>query len=443
MRFALLLILLILSINCVSAQVVKIECSPSVLFPGDVADCKLTFTHSKETYISGISIFSSSEVEVIPSSVSGVGWVTSYELPFNVKAKVCGIHTLTAYINTINGTIKQSFNIVTVEDMPKLILNKTTLYLNEVNTVGFKVVSPFPISNVIVKPLFQSDPQIVYGDQGFFKFIPDKKPLKFEISFYNGRNHHVVIQSINVSYEESRGVVVNVTPSYSMSLIGDVVTISVELSNLRGDDIYNIVVKSNAEPYVLTIPHLKSGESKRLDFKFSSNESGLKEVVFDIEYKDEFNNPYRLTAKTSIKILDEYALQFSGVEVKRNLGIEVGGDICNNGRTKAYNIYVIAEANGVVKTYYIDSLEPSDFDSFEFTLENASVVKLKARWNNELGEIFEIEKIVKSPPLIVKEEKEGNIYVPLAVLIAVIALIVLAWRRRNVSRTRSEKLKKD
>jgi len=430
--------LALISLMAIAQAQITIECTPSTLFPNDVADCKLKITFPRETYVSSFSF--SNDVDVMPKSISGVGWVSSYELPFNLKAGKPGIHTIDVYINTLNGTIKQTFNVVVVGDMPRIILNKTTLYLNEVNTLSFKVVSPFEISNVIVKPLFPSDPQTIYGMEGSFKFIPKEKPLRFEISFYNGRNSHTVIQSVDVSYKESKGVILNLTPRYSVSLIGDVVSIPVEISNLRTDLIYNVTVKSNAEPSIVTIPYLNSGESRCFDLKFSSNESGLRFVNVTVKYFDEFNNPYILNSQTSILFLDEYALQFSGVDVRSGVEVEVGGDVCNNGRTKVYNIYVIAEADGTIKNYYIDSLEPSDFDSFEFTFKNASFVRLKVKWNNELGEVFEIEKILSVQP-VVESEEGGDYIIPIAVLIGVVVLILLGFRYAR--RAGSSKSKED
>lgn len=426
-RALFVIVILILTVQIASAQSVSVECNPSILYPNDVADCKLKITFPEKTYVSGIS-FISSGVDVIPNSVSGVGWVTSYELPFNVKAKDVGIHTLTVLVNTINGTVKQSFNVQVVNDPPEIVLNKTTLYLNEVNTVGYEVVTPFEISNVVVKPLFPANPQIVYGDKGVLKFIPSESPLKFEIHFYNGRNKHIVTQSVDVQLESSKGLILNVTPEYPTMLIGDVIPVHIEVTNLRTDDVYDLRIETNAVPSSLNIPLLKSGESKRFDVRFCSNRSGEVFVKVVGEYKDEFNNVYEVSSSSKLNVLNETTLQFSSIEVERNFVVTLSGDVSNNGRSKVYNIYIIAIADGVTKTYYIDSLEPSDFDSFEFTFDNASSIILKAKWNNELGYAFEIEKVINVPKnFAVKEKEEGNVIVPVIVLIAVIAIVVLSW----------------
>ncbi len=434
-------ILLLIVIQTASAQIVKFEMTPQTLLPNDIAECKLIFTAQQTTYVSGITIYYPSEVQVIPSSVSGIGWVasgSSYEFPFTIKAKESGIYTLTIYINTLNGSIKQSVTIRVLDRMPDIVLNKTILTLNEVNTIQFTVTSPLNIQNVVVQPLFDSDPKIIFvqNGKGTFKFEPKKpQPLKFKISFYNGKNYHEVVKTVDVSYVESKGVLLNVTPKYPVALIGDVIPIDVEVANLRGDNIYSINVASNFSAKQFQIPSLRSGETAKIKFDFCSKTHGIKEVRITVTYKDEFNHIYHESKSVEINVLNETALQFSGIDVKQNFnGLTVTGDVCNNGKSKAYNIYVLAESNGVVKTYYIDSLEPSDFDTFDFTFANhTNFVVLKVRWNNELGYSFEVEKVVEVPTQKLAEKSMDNIGIVLssAVLIFVVVLILLAWKRRR------------
>ena len=441
LKKCLTILLLLIIVQTVSAQIVKVEIDPQTLLPNDVAECKLTFTAQENTYISGITIHSPSEVQVIPSSISGIGWLSagsSYEFPFTIKAKESGIYTLTVYINTLNGTIKQSITIRVLDQMPDIILDKTVLTLNEVNTVQFTVTSPLNIQNVVVQPLFEADPQIIFvqDGKGSFKFEPTKpQPLKFKISFYNGRNYHEVVRTVDVSYVESRGVLLNVTSKYPVALIGDVIPIEVDVTNLRCDDIYSINVASNFSKKQFQIPSLKPGETANIEFDFCSKTHGIKDVQITVTYKDEFNNIHRKLRSVEIKVLNETTLQFSGIDVKVDTtGLTVTGDVCNNGRSKAYNVYVVAESNGIVKTYYIDSLEPSDFDTFEFTFANYSnPIVLKVKWNNELGYSFEIEKVVEVPnqKFVEKGTDNTGIIVSFTVLAFVVILILLAWKRRR------------
>ncbi len=439
--------LLFLVIQTASAQVVKVEVNPQTLLPNDVADCKLVFTAQQTTYVSGITIFHPQEVQVIPSSFSGIGWISSgasYEFPFTIKAKKSGIYTLTIYINTLNGTIKQSLTIRVLNQMPDIVLDKTVLALNEVNTVQFTITSPLPISNIIVEPLFDANPRIIYvqNGKGSFKFEPTKpEPLKFKICFYNGNNYHEVIRTVNVTYIESKGVLINVTPQYPITLIGDVDKINVEIANLRGDTIYSVNVTASNGIFSKNraqIPMIKSGETVKTEFNLCFKSSGNKEIVIEVSYRDEFNNHYREKKVVTIEVLNETALQFSSLEIKPSLeGLTVTGDVSNNGRTKVYNIFVTASTSRQTKTYYIDSLDPSDFDTFEFTFTNYSnTITLHVKWTNEIGEVFETSKVFKVPSHQIQVESTGNvdyvaIGVSLAVLVLVAFLIVLAVKRRK------------
>jgi len=441
----LILISIILFIQVCSAQIVRVEMSPSILLPDDIANCKLVIEVTKETYIEGITFYPPHGLEVKPSSVSGIGLLspsTSYELHFTIKARESGIHILPIYIRTSNGTVKY-YTVVRVEDeMPKVVLDKTTLILNEVNEVGFTISSPIKINNVIVKPLFNANPRIVFieNNRGSLKFEPTKPmKLRFELEFYNGQNHHRVLQEVEVNYIESKGVAINVSPSYSSALIGDVIPVDLEVVNLRGDDIYSVEIgiRVNVSDLIskekISIPTLKSGGSKLVRFGFCSRDAGYKEIKIDVKYVDELNVEHTEQAVLKLRILNQTALQFSGIEVERRInGLTVVGDICNLGRTKAYNVMIAAIGDGVEKTYYIEYLDPSDFDSFEINLPSVEHLKLIAKWNNELGEEFEIHKDVEIPK--VKFEKSQSSSLPLLVsilaLVSVLILIVFILRRR-------------
>jgi len=163
---------------------------------------------------------------VTPSSISGVGWLSvgqSYEFPFTIKAKESGIYTLTIYINTLNGTIKQSLTIRVVNRMLDVVLDKTILTLNEVNTIHFTITSPVNVENVVVIPLFNANPKIIYVQNGkdSFKFEPKKpQPLRFKICFYNGRNYHEVVRTVNVSYIQSKGILIQSWNTRNLSFEG-------------------------------------------------------------------------------------------------------------------------------------------------------------------------------------------------------------------------------
>ena len=323
MKLIAAVVVILLTIPLASAQVVKVEMNPQTLLPNDVANCKLVVSLPQLTYVSGITFYHSSAIEIQPDSISGIGWVQSYELPFTIKAKKSGIYTVEVVVNTINGSIKQAFVVRVEGKMPEIVLDRTTFTLDEVNDVGFSISSPLEISNVIVIPMFDADPKVIYvkNGRGSFEFEPKKpEPLKFKIEFYNGENYHEVVQTVNVKYRESKGVLINATPQYPITLIGDVVTIDVQISNLRQDDIYSVRINVSDGSFSaksVDIPVMKAGESKVVKFKWCSRSAGIKNVTIDVTYLDEFNNRYSERKTVTIKVLNETALQFSGVEIER------------------------------------------------------------------------------------------------------------------------------
>ncbi len=438
MKLIVVTAVILLTIPLASAQVVKVEINPSTLLPNDVADCKLIVSLPQLTYVSGITFYHPSEIEVQPDSISNVGWIQSYELPFTVKAKKSGTYIVEVIVNTMNGSIRQAFVVRVESRMPKIVLDKTTFTLNEVNEVGFTVSSPLDISNVIVVPLFDANPNVIYVKEGRgnFKFEPrNPKPLKFKIEFYNGKNYHEVVQTINVEYRKSKGVLINVTPEYPIALIGDVMSIDVQISNLRQDKIYSVKINACDGEFSMRsmkIPIILAGETKVVRFKWCPKSAGVENLTIDITFLDEFNNEYSEQKTVKVEVLNKTTLQFSGVEIERKVGgITITGDICNNGRSKAYNIFI--SANG--KTYYIDYLDPSDFDSFEIVVpSNVSKIELKVAWTNEIGERFEkiVELTVPKGKTMSHEERYDllPLIVSVVTLIVVLIMVISAWKRR-------------
>ncbi len=439
MKLTVAIAVILLTIPLASAQVVKVEMNPQTLLPNDVADCKLIISLPQLTYISGISFYHPSALEIKPDSVSSIGWVQSYVLPFTIKAEKSGIYTVNVIINTMNGSIKQTFVVRVESKMPEIVLDRTMFTLNEVNEVGFSISSPLQISNVIVIPMFDANPKVIYvrNGRGYFKFEPKKpEPLRFKIEFYNGKNYHEIVQTVKVEYRKSKGVLINATPEYPIALIGDVIGIDVRISNLRQDNIYSVKVNvSNGSFSVksVEIPMIKAGETKVVKFKWCSRSAGIKNVTIEVTYLDEFNNKHSERKIVTIKVLNETTLQFSDIEIERSLnGLTITGDVCNNGRSKIYNILV--SANG--KTYYIDYLDPSDFDSFEITIPaNVSKVQLKATWTNEIGEKFEKSFEVKVSNVETNVKKGGGGILPLTIslitLVAILILVFIAWKKRR------------
>jgi len=438
------LILLFAMIPLTSAQIVKVEMNPETLLPNDVAYCKIIFTPQRDTYVSGISIFSPSGIDVEPSSVSSVGKISagsSYEFPFTIKAEKSGIYTLTAHINTLNGTVKQSIVVRVLDIMPEIVLDKTVLHLNEVNEVSFSVTTPIEFENIVVEPLFDANPKMIYvmDGRGEFKFEPVKEePLKFKIKFYNGNNYHEIVRTIDVTYVQSRGVLINTSPRYLNTPIGDVNPIDIQITNLRADTIYSISIKAEGEILSsdeIQTPLLKPEETFLTKILFCSRESGYHQINFTVCYSDELNYKHCEVKSVDINVLNESALKFSGIEVEIGVdGLTITGDVSNNGKSVAYNILISAISENLTKTYYIDRLDPSDFDSFEFSFPiTTKTVRLKLQWKNEMGENFEKSEVIEMNSALTATEEESSPFtyvIPVIVLIGVLIIVIFAWKRR-------------
>lgn len=431
-----------------SAQVIvsKIEMSPSILLPNDVADCKLTITAYTSTQINGIIFFTPSGIKIEPSSVSRIGLIpagSSYELPFTLKAeKEEGIHTVYIHIYTSNGTIKQVMNVRVDNSTPEIILSPTTLTLNEVNDVSFYISTPLQISNVIVEPLFNADPRIIHvsNNKGSFSIYPaEPQKLSFKIKFYNGRNYHEVIQTVEPGYSESKGVLVNLSLQYPTVLLEDVIPINVELTNLRQDSIYSVEIAAisdfgNFSESRKEIPVIESMESKSTVFLYSPSKAGTNEITLKITYLDKMNNRYTTTEKIHLNVLNEKTLSISNIEVEKDLkGITISGDISNNGKSRVYNVLLSMQLGNKVKTYYLGSIDPSDFDTFEFSFPASNVTQavLNAYWSNEIGEKIEIVQIIEVPASTVQAEADAGwvVFASAIAFVAVMIIVAVAWRK--------------
>ncbi len=430
MRVLIPLILLLL-ITPASAQVFSVVMKPSVLFPKDTANCKLILNLPRPLYVSEIAFYHPPSITVKPDVVSNVGYVQFYELPFVVKAERPGVYMIKAVVMTTNGSLCYVFNVDVEGHMPEIVLDRTTFVLDEVNDVTFTLNSPVTVSNVVVIPLFNANPKVIRVENGVgsFRFEPKKEmPLKFKIEFYNGRNFHEYVQTIRVEYRKSRGVLINATTAYRTVLKGDVLRITVTVSNLRQDYIYS--VKVSVGNVSKPIPLLAPGESKTLTFRLCPMKPGIMRIPVRVKYVDGFNNVYFENSSVSVDVLNESTVQISGLTVKPSGAfVDISGDVCNNGRTRVYN--VIVRANG--KSYYIDYLDPSDFETFELTVPATKVVYLSVSWMNELGIKLEKCRIVRVPRVVNK--KKGTGFAPMAIaaitLIAVLIIIGVSLKRRK------------
>jgi hypothetical protein len=440
---AFLLIICTISAIPASAQVVvsEIQMDPPILLPGDEADGLLKIVASEDTSINSVVFFAPAGIKIEPAIISSIGQLKSgstYELPFTVKANEPGKYRIDVRISTSNGSVKQIMVVRVEERMPELILNKSIITLNEVNTVEFHIISPIQLSSVVVEPMFNATPRTIHvsNGQGAFTFYPTKpEELIFKIKFYNGRNYHEITQIIRPEYRESGGLFLNIS-SPSLAMLNDVVPIEVGITNLRDDKIYSIKIQliSDAGTFSseeLDIPVMASSESRTLEVLYSPDKPHQSKIQLKVSYKDTVSIEYLMTKEIAIRVINESPVVLSNLEVEKDAnGVRISGDVSNVGLGNARNILLEITSGDERKTYYLGTLPPSDFDSFEFNLGNTTdTATLKITWMNDVGKKIEVSYPIEIPASSVEKTESKLSIIAIISAVAVIAIVALIWIR--------------
>ncbi|RLF37234.1 MAG: hypothetical protein DRN03_02635, partial [Thermoplasmata archaeon] len=352
---------------------VQYEISPDILLPGDYADCliKLTNTGTDDIEVYSVVIYGGG-LSVEPKQFYSVGALPgggSYTLPFSIKAENVGRYNVEVVVYTENETLTQNIMVVVDDNFPSLSV-EGSLYLGEVNELKLVFSTPVELKDVRVEALFNASPKAVYlgtvsgKAEGVMKFLATgERPLQFKLSFYNGRNYHELVREVQPAYVKSRGVVLNISAAYTTSYIGDCISVTVEVSNLRRDDVYNVTVYAVSQLGTFSeamkrIAKITSGESRTLEFTYSPRRSGTDSISFLVVFYDELGNRYEASGSTVVKTLDSLSLSLTNVEATvEGAEIRVSGDISNNGRSVAYNAYAIAICGKGRKDYFVGSID--------------------------------------------------------------------------------------
>ncbi len=442
-----ILIISFIVIPSKAIEVTKTEINPTTLLPGDVADGKLILTSQTGENVKSIT-FRAMGIEINPSFITEIGVIapgTGYELPFTIKAKKPGLYSIEVLINTKNESKKYIFNVEVVDAKPLLILKKTRLVLNEVNEVGFSLASRLDFQKIRVEPLFDSEPSVFYFDMlkgaaGTFKFYPtESKPLSFKISFYNGRNYHEYIQSVDVEYDKSKGVFLTYNLSFSTLPVSDVSRLVVSLANLRNDRVYGVVVEVGGDSISFSenrreIPYLDPFTTSSMSFMFSPEKSGKREITIKVSYQDEMGNSYAMERDVEFTATDQKIMGISNIDVKRTLEeVKLTGDLSNGGRSKARNVMIEVTAGNTTKSFFVGDLESGDFFSFDFSLPlTAKRGIITVSWTNELGNSNTVIKEFKVPTKSF-ERNPGNtmLYIGIAAIIVTAIIVVAVVKARR------------
>uniref|UniRef100_A0A7J2TJM2 S-layer protein n=1 Tax=Archaeoglobus fulgidus TaxID=2234 RepID=A0A7J2TJM2_ARCFL len=434
-------ILLILLAVSASAITVSYELSPEIVLPNGYADCVIKITNNQNSYVDVNSIsFYSVSVEVFPSSIAvgKIGPNSVYTAKVSMKSSFVGRQIVEMLVSYDNYTISQPIELIVDDRFPQIAV-ASPVYLGEVNDLKLIISSPVTLKDLRVEALFNATPRVAHigilsgSAEVNFKFFGEKEDLRFRISFYNGRSYHEVERTPKIFYLQSKGVLFNLQISKSVVYFGEAAEISLEVFNLRNDDIYDLEIqpsgKGKFNPEVGKVEKLGSGEKRVLKFLFSPRES--EEVYFLIRYKDYFGREYEALEKASIMVLEKEALQFANIRKEAIYGkFRISGEIINYGHRKAMNVLVSVICNESKNNYFIGEVKANDYETFDLEADCIDYIKLS--WWNELGESFSVsEKIKDDRAEISKKDNPMPIFVSAFSATAIIVLIILIIRHRK------------
>ncbi|MCS7119130.1 MAG: hypothetical protein RMH75_03560 [Archaeoglobaceae archaeon] len=429
MRLTILFSIILLALP-VGAITISYEVSPEIVLPNGYADCiiKIVNNNISDVKINSISFFSNT-VEVFPSytTVGKIGPNSVYTLKVSMKSSYTGRHVVEMQISADNYSIYQPIELIVDDNFPQLTIS-SPLYRNEVKYATIMVSSPVMLRDLRIEALFNATPKILYvGTLSNFaqlnlKFSEDLENLRFRIYFYNGRSYHELERSLKPSYIPSRGISTNLQLSRDVVFVGEVLSISLEIVNLRSDEIYQIEVynfgSGKFSRDYAKVEKLSSGEKRILNFIFSPRESGKVSIL--ITYRDFFGQKHEKWENVSLLVLSREVLQITNLKSENVFGkTRISGEVVNYGHRNVLGAEVSAFCNDTKINNFIGEIEANDYETFELEVGCTEVI-LKLSWWNEVGESFSVSEMVKSE--IVREE--GSIIPLFVAVITSVAVFV-------------------
>mgnify|MGYP001772555158 CR=1 FL=1 len=437
------ILIALLLISPVAAISVSYQITPEIVLPGGYADCTIRISNPSPSEVEVYSIsFFSSDVEVLPSSVS-IGKIapqSSYAFNVSMKSQIVGRHVVEAQVSLENGSLTLPIALV-VDDKFPMIAIVSPLYSGEVKKAELVISSPVLLQDVKIEALFNATPKVQHIGtlsgvaKAEFKFSEELKELPFSISFYNGKSYHEVRKSLKVDYLESKGLATNLRLSKDVLFTGEAVKLTLEIANLRNDEVYLVEVKAlgngKFSQDIAKIEKLIPGERKSIEFVFSPRESG--EVELRISYQDYFGVKHEVVERASIELLEAKALQITNLRTERTLEkTRISGEIVNYGHSDALSVSVSAQCEGSRAEQFVGKVDPNDYETFdlETSCKNAT---LELSWWNDAGERFTIIESIEFPSFETKEPMKTSVplMVSIGASVPVIALILYIFLRHR------------
>ncbi|MEM2086530.1 MAG: hypothetical protein QXF06_03895 [Archaeoglobaceae archaeon] len=434
MRLSGIIIALLLIIP-VSALTISYELSPELVLPNGYADCVITIRNSgvSSVEINSISFYSKT-IEFEPAYIQSVGNLSPgavYTLKVSMRSQVVGRQIGEMIVSTNEGSLSQSIELVVDDKFPEISIS-SPLYRGEVNYAKLLISSPLTLRNVQIEALFNATPKKFFlgtlagVNELNFRLGEDLETLNFRLSFYNGRSYHVIEKAIKIEYLPSKGLATSLQPSKDVLFIGEAVNLSLEITNLRNDEIYQIEVQlfgngklsqNNAK-----IDRIASNEKKILNFIFSPRENGTAEITAKITYKDFFGKEYEKYENLTLNVLESHVLQMINLQKTSGIGkTKISGEVVNYGHRSTLNTKVSAFCDESRADYYIGEIEAKDYETFDLEILCTNITLLLTWWN-DAGDSFSISEELKAEKL---EQKEAN---PIPIYVGSIAsLLILAF----------------
>jgi len=173
-----------------------------------------------------------------------------------------------------------------------------------------------------------------------------------------------------------------VASSIPSTVVRGVLTITLDIVNLRSSNISGVVVTPSGDDisfnatefYVGNIPP-KASVPLRINIDTTSSTAGRKDMAFTAKYTN-CDTVHKSDLATSIEVVDRSILILTGITTEHmSPWYAITGDVNNIGATDLSGVVVaIGAADGVTPRqpypeYFIGELESDDFGSFELSVE--------------------------------------------------------------------------
>jgi len=372
-----------------------------------------------------------------------------------MRAVMAIILTFLVFIPTIQ-TIQsaQSARNDLVIDVPPTVFDAGKM---QTFTVELRNLGEETLENVTVKIVSGGTPITILGiNERFIKSIEPYSTENTQFSLYieesaESKGYNLPISVFyqkkweTIEYNATVGIriigkkpVLKINAEPITMKIGEEKDIKIEVTN-KGNAIANDIKCSlSSDSIALLSPSSKfiksllPEQSEIITYTITSNVSGVHSLLLNVTYGNTSEN-----VSTNCKVVGKPDLVLTGLEINKNESIyEITGNIANVGMDKALYV-VLSVEKGVYpyKDYFIGTLEPNDFASFELHSSSSSQeipVKIVYRdvFNNleEEDRSVEIEKKTQGGG----ETQQVSFWVYLLtvfIAVLIIGIIVYSWTR--------------